>query len=148
MDMNALMAPSGAKLPTREGELLSLLRQQLTQGSAGLSLEQRLARLTPEQRQQLLMFARFAQSMAAAEVAMKGYSSQLYSAIVKRLYRGNTEMQNLIVDVLEDVAPIEVREKPTPRSLSPLSLYDRPEFKPPVAEAAINTRDTVPTLAP
>jgi flagellum-specific peptidoglycan hydrolase FlgJ len=136
MDMNALMAPSGAKTPTRDGELLSLLRQQLTQGRAGLSLEQRLARLTPEQRQQLLMFARFAQSMAAAEVAMKGYSSQSYAAIVKGLYRGNTEMQKLIVDVLEDVAPIEVRDEPKPSSVSPISLYDRPEFKLPVTETA------------
>ena len=134
MDMNALMAPSGAKTPTRDGELLSLLRQQLTQGQAGLSLEQRLARLTPEQRQQLLMFARFAQSMAAAEVAMKGYSSQSYAAIVKGLYRGNPEMQKLIVDVLEDVAPIEVHDEPKPSSVSPLSLYDRPEFKLPVTE--------------
>ena len=136
MDMNALMAPSGAKTPTRDGELLSLLRQQLTQGPEGLSLEQRLARLTPEQRQQLLMFARFAHSMAAAEVAMKGYSSQSYAAIVKRLYRGNTEMQKLIVDVLEDVAPIEVREEPKTRTVSPISLYDRPEFKLPVTETA------------
>ena len=136
MDMNALMAPSGAKTPTRDGELLSLLRQQLTQGPEGLSLEQRLARLTPEQRQQVLMFARFAQSMAAAEVAMKGYSSQSYAAIVKRLYRGNTEMQKLIVDVLEDVAPIEVREEPKTRTVSPISLYDRPEFKLPVTETA------------
>ena len=136
MDMNALMAPSGAKTPTRDGELLSLLRQQLTQGPAGLSLEQRLARLTPEQRQQLLMFARFAQSMAAAEVAMKGYSSQSYAAIVKGLYRGNSEMQKLIVDVLEDVAPIDVREEPKTRTVSPISLYDRPEFKLPVTETA------------
>ena len=148
MDMNALMASSGAITHTRDGELLSLLRQQLTQGPAGLSLEQRLARLTPEQRQQLLMFARFAQSMAAAEVAMKGYSSQSYAAIVKRLYHGNTEMQKLIADVLEDVAPIEVHDEPKPSSVSPLSLYDRPEFKLPVTETAVNTRDTEPTLAP
>ena len=148
MDMNALMAPSGATTPTRDGELLSLLRQQLTQGQAGLSLEQRLARLTPEQRQQLLMFARFAQSMAAAEVAMKGYSSQSYAAIVKGLYRGNPEIQKLIVDVLEDVAPIEVHDEPKPSSVSPISLYDRPEFKLPVSETAVNTMDTEPTLKP
>jgi len=73
--------------------------------------------------------------MAATEIALKGYSTESYLDMVRKVYRGgNLMMQQLIADVLEEVAPIEViKAEPQPKSDARMSFYMRDDFKLPSA---------------
>ena len=102
---------------------------------SSLSLEERLEKLTPEQRQHVLTFAKLARMVALTEVAFKGYSTQSYLDMVRKVYRGgDLTMQQLIADVLEAVAPIEViKAEPKPEADARKSFYMRDDFKLPSA---------------
>ena len=110
MNNSSLMSRTAATLPSAcNGKLLSQLREALAPSKTSLSLEERLEKLSPEQRQQVLTFAQLARMVALTEVAFKGYSTQSYLDMVRKVYRGgDLTMQQLIADVLEAVAPIEI----------------------------------------
>ena len=130
------MSRSAATLPSaNNGKLLSQLRNALAPSVSTLSLEERLEKLTQEQRQQVLTFAQLAKMMAATEIALKGYSTQSYLDMVRKVYRGgNLMMQQLIADVLEEVAPIEViKPEPQPKTDARMGFYMRDDFKLPSA---------------
>jgi len=130
------MSRTAATLPSASnGKLLSQLRNALAPSVSTLSLEERLEKLTPEQRQQVLTFAQLAKMMAATEIALKGYSTESYLDMVRKVYRGcNLMMQQLIADVLEEVAPIEViKPEPQPKTDARMSIYTRDDLKLPSA---------------
>ena len=132
----SIMSRSAATLPSaNNGKLLSQLRDALAPSVSSLSLEERLEKLTPEQRQQVLTFAQLAKMMAATEIALKGYSTQSYLDMVRKVYHGgDLMMQQLITDVLEEVAPIEViKAEPQPKTDARMSFYMRDDFKLPSA---------------
>ena len=132
----SLMSRTAATLPSaNNGKLLSQLRDALAPSVSSLSLEERLEKLTPEQRQQVLTFAQLARMVALTEVAFKGYSTQSYLDMVRKVYRGSDlAMQQLIANVLEEVAPIEViNEQPKPEADARKSFYMRDDFKLPSA---------------
>jgi len=111
----SLMSRSAATLPSaNNGKLLNQLRNVLAPSVPAISLEERLEQLTEEQRQQILTFAQLAKIVAVTEVASKGYVSQSYLDIVRKIYPGGGEiMQQLIAAVLDEIAPIEILgEKP------------------------------------
>ena len=132
MNNSSLMSRSAATLPSaNNGKLLSQLREALTTSVSSLSLEERLEKLTAEQRQQVLTFAQLAKMMAATEIALKGYSTQTYIDLVRKVYRGgDRKMQQLIADVLEEVAPIEVvKAEPQPKTDLRMGFYMRDDFQ-------------------
>jgi flagellum-specific peptidoglycan hydrolase FlgJ len=136
MNNSSLMSRLAATLPSaNNGKLLSRLRDALAPPVSSLSLEERLDKLTPEQRQQVLTFAQLARMVALTEVAFKGYSTKSYLDMVRKVYRGgNLTMQQLIADVLEEVAPIEViKAEPKPEADASKSFYMRDDFKLPSA---------------
>jgi len=136
MNNSSLMSRGAATFPSaNNGKLLSQLRNALAPSVSSLSLEERLEKLTPEQRRQVLTFAQLAKMMAATEIALKGYSTQSYLDMVRKVYRGgDLTMQQLIADVLEEVAPIEViKPEPQPETDSRIGFYMRDDFKLPSA---------------
>jgi len=136
MNNPSIMSRSAATLPSaNNGKLLSQLRDALTTSVSSLSLEERLEKLTAEQRQQVLTFAQLAKMMAATEIAFKGYSTESYLDMVRKVYRGgNLMVQQLIADVLEEVAPIGViQAEPQPETDGRMSFYMRDDFKLPSA---------------
>ena len=142
------MSRTAATLPSAiNGKLLSQLRDALVPSVPSLSLEDRLARLTPEQRQQVLTFAQLTRTMASIEVAFKGYSTETYLDVIRKVYRGgNLMMQQLIADVLEEVAPIEViKAEPQPKTDARMSFYMRDDFKLP---SAVKDDTEAPTPEP
>ena len=148
MNNSSLMSRSAATLPpANNGKLLSQLREALAPSVSSLSLEERLEKLTPEQRQQVLTFAQLAKMMTATEIALKGYSTQSYLDMVRKVYRGgNLMMQQLIADVLEEVAPIEVvKAEPQPKTDARMSFYMRDDFKLP---SAVDVTKDAPTPEP
>ena len=136
MNNSSLMSRSAATLPSsNNGKLLSQLRDALAPSVSSLTLEERLEKLSPEQRQQVLTFAQLARTMAFIEVAFKGYSTESYLDMVRKVYRGgDLTMQQLIADVLEEVAPIEViQAEPKREADARKSFYMRDDFKLPSA---------------
>jgi hypothetical protein len=136
--------PSGAKSSPQSGKLISQFRTALAPPKSPLTLEQRLGNLTPEQRRQVLTFAQLVKIMAITEIALNGYSTQSYLDMVHKVYRGgDLMMQQLIADVLEEVAPIEViKEQPKPEADAHMSFYRRDDFNlPSVTEDAIPEPD-------
>ena len=149
------MSRTAATLPSaNNGKLLSQLRDALAPSVSSLSLEERLEKLTAEQRHQVLTFAQLAKMMAATEIALKGYSTQSYLDMVRKVYRGgDLTMQQLIADVLEEVAPIEViKPEPQPETDARMSFYMSDNFKLPSAvegdtEAPIPEPEQLPLFA-
>jgi len=134
-NLSLMSRPQGLKPTPQNGKLISQLRAALAPPKSLLTLEQRLERLTPEQRQQVLTFAQLAKMMVATEIALKGYSTQSYLDMVRKVYRGgDLTMQQLIADVLQEVAPIEViKPEPQPETDARMSFYMRDDFKLPSA---------------
>jgi flagellum-specific peptidoglycan hydrolase FlgJ len=73
--------------------------------------------------------------VALTEVAFKDYSTQSYLDMVRKVYRGgDLTIQQLIADVLEEVAPIEViKAEPKPEADARKRFYMRDDFKLPSA---------------
>ena len=148
MNNSSLMSRTAATLPSASnGKLLSQLRDALAPSVSSLSLEERLEQLTPEQRQQVLTFAQLAKMMAATEIALKGYSTQSYLDMVRKVYRGgDLTMQQLIADVLEEVAPIGViKQEPQPETDARMGFYMSDAFKLP---SAVEVDTEIPTPEP
>ena len=148
MNNSSLMSRRAATLPSSNNDkLLSQLRDALAPSVSSLSLEERLEKLTPEQRQQVLTFAQLARTMASIEIAFKGYATESYLDVVRKVYRGgNLMMQQLIADVLEEVAPIEViKAEPQPKTDARMSFYMRDDFKLP---SAVKDDTEAPTPEP
>ena len=148
MKNSSLMSRSAATLPSsNNGKLLSQLRDALAPSVSSLSLEERLSRLPREQRQQVLTFAQLAKMMAATEIALEGYSMESYLDMVLKVYRGgDLMMQQLIADVLEEVAPIEViKAEPQPKTDARVSFYMRDDFNLP---SAVEDATEAPTPEP
>ena len=148
MNNSSLMSRSAATLPSaNNGNRRSQLRNALAPSVSSLSLEDRLEKLTPEQRQQVLTFAQLARTMASIEVAFKGYSTESYLDMVRKVYRGgNLMMQQLIADVLQEVAPIEViKAEAQPKTDARMSFYMRDDFK---LSSAVEGDTEAPTPEP
>ena len=106
--------PAAALPSSNNGKLLTQFRNVLAPSMTPRSIEEQLEQLSEEQRQQILTFAQLAKIMAVTEVASKGYVSQSYLDIVRKVYPGGGETtQQLIAAILDEIAPIEVfNEKP------------------------------------
>lgn len=155
MENLALMARSSATTSSaNDGNLLSQIRSMLSPSLQSLTLEQKLEKLTLNQRRAVLMYAQLATMMAATEVLQKGYSTQSYLDIVKKLYRGGSaSMQRLIAEVLEEIAPIEViEEEPAPIADARMNFYMNENFTLPsiateTEEVVTPARETLPLFA-
>ena len=90
------------------------------------TLTQLLSELSPEDAAQVQSMARMTRMMAQTYVRSKGYMDQPYEELVKQLHRGlRPDLQIIVAMLLEQIDPVEVREKPTPNQYSDkLSIYD------------------------
>ena len=122
----SLMSRTAAALPSsNNGILLTQFRNVLAPDMTPRSIEEQLEQLSEEQRQQILTFAQLAKIVAVTEVASKGYVSQSYLDIVRKVYPGGGEiMQQLIAALLDEIAPIEILdEKPNGQAHTNQRLY-------------------------
>ena len=90
------------------------------------TLTQLLGDLTPEDAAQVQSMARMTRMMAQTYVRSQGYMEQSYEDLVKQLHRGlRPDLQTIVAMLLEQIDPVEVREKPKPNHFSDkLSIYD------------------------
>ena len=148
MNNSSLMSRTAATLQSaNKGKLLSQLRDALAPTVSSLSLEERLEKLTPERRQQVLTFAQLDRTMASIDVDFKGHSTESYLDMVRKVYRGgNLMMQQLIADVLEEAALIDViKAESQPKIDARMGIYMRDDFKLP---SAVKDDTVAPTPEP
>ena len=90
------------------------------------TLTQLLHDLSPEDAAQVQSMARLTRMMAQTYVRSQGYLEQPYEELVKQLHRGlRPDLQTIVAMLLEQIDPVEVREKPKPNHYSDkLSVYD------------------------
>lgn len=90
------------------------------------TLTQLLSDLSPEDAAQVQSMARLTRMMAQTYVRSQGYMDVTYEELVNQLHRGlRPDLQTIVAMLLEQIDPVEVREKPKPDPLaSQLSIYD------------------------
>ena len=77
------------------------------------TVTQLLGDLSPEDAAQVQSMARMARMMAQTYVRSQGYMEQSYEDLVKQLHRGlRPDLQTIVAMLLEQIDPVEVREKP------------------------------------
>ena len=95
------------------------------------TLNQRLGALTDIQRGLFQMYAKFALMMMKMQHRQYGYSKQSYDTLISSVNKGmQPELKSTLVELLETIAPIEVREE-TNAKPNVSSIYDNPDFFPP-----------------
>ena len=90
------------------------------------TLTQLLGDLSAEDAAQVQSMARLTRMMAQTYVRSQGYMEQSYKDLVKQLHRGlRPDLQTIVAMLLEQIDPVEVREKPKPNQYSDkFSVYD------------------------
>ena len=90
------------------------------------TLTQLLRDLSADDAAQVQSMARMTRMMAQTYVRSKGYMDQSYEELVKQLHRGlRPDLQIIVAMLLEQIDPVEVREKPKPNHYSDkLSIYE------------------------
>ena len=90
------------------------------------TLSQLLGDLSPEDAAQVQSMARMTRMMAQTYVRSQGYMEQSYEDLVKQLHRGlRPDLQAILAMLLEQIDPVEVRDKPKPNHYSDkLNVYD------------------------
>ena len=90
------------------------------------TLTQLLHDLSAEDAAQVQSMARMTRMMAQTYVRSQGYMDVTYEELVKQLHRGlRSDLQAIVAMLLEQIEPVEVREKPKPDPVAAqLSVYD------------------------
>ena len=106
------------------------------------TLTQLLGDLSPEDAVQVQSMARLTLMIAQTYVRSQGYMDMTYEGLVKQLHRGlRRDLQAIVAMLLEQIDPVEIREKPKPNHYSDkLSVYD--DWNTSVRDAT----DGVPTI--
>jgi hypothetical protein len=90
------------------------------------TLTQLLGDLSPEDAAQVQSMARLTRMMSQTYVRSQGYMDVTYEDLVKQLHRGlRPDLQAIVAMLLEQIDPVEVREKPKSNHYSDkLSVYE------------------------
>ena len=122
---NGLMETSSNDNITRMKDAIFGTSKQIPQ-----SLNKRLGALTDIQRGLLQTYAKFALMMMKMQYEQYGYSKESYNSLISRINRGmQPELKSTLVELLETIAPIEVREEPEVKP-NGMSFYENPKYFP------------------
>ena len=123
--------PSG--LMTADGnDNITIMREAILGSSPQIPqpLNQRLGALTNVQRSLFQTYAKFTLMMMKMQYEQYGYSKESYKTLINRVNKGmKPEMKDTLVELLDLIAPIEVREIPKKQHNSS-SIYDDPKLFP------------------
>ena len=110
----------------QDATILDTFRDAIIGSQRPKTLTQLLHDLSPEDAEQVRSMARVTRLMAQTYVRSQGYMEQSYEDLVKQLHRGlRPDLQTIVAMLLEQIEPVEVREKPKPDPVAAqLSVYD------------------------
>ena len=113
-------------LMEQDDTIIDTFRNAILGNKQPKTLTQLLGDLSPEDAAQVQSMARMTRMMAQTYVRSQGYMEQSYEDLVKQLHRGlRSDLQVIVAMLLEQIDPVEVREKPKPNHYSDkLSVYD------------------------
>ena len=109
-----------------EDTIIDSFRNAILGSQRPKTLTQLLGDLSPEDAEQVRSMARMTRMMAQTYVRSQGFMEQSYEDLVKQLHRGlRPDLQAIVAMLLEQIDPVEVREKPKPNHYSDeLSIYN------------------------
>ena len=103
-------------------------------------LNERLGALTEIERGIFEMYARFALMMMKLQYEQYGHSKESYNTLISRINKGmKPELKSTLVELLETISPIEVREEPKAKA-NGMSFYSNPQFFPQDLQQKVNNR--------
>ena len=113
-------------LMEQDDTIIDSFRNAILGSQRPKTLIQLLGDLSPEDAEQVKSMARMTRIMAQTYVRSQGYMDVTYEELVKQLHRGlRTDLQAIVAMLLEQIDPVEIREKPKPNHYSDrLKLYD------------------------
>ena len=113
-------------LMNQDATVLDTFRNAILGSQRPRTLTQLLHDLSPDDAAQVQSMARMTRMMAQTYVRSKGYMEQSYEDLVKQLHRGlRPDLQTIVAMLLEQIDPVEIREKPKPDRYSDrLKLYE------------------------
>ena len=113
-------------LMEQDDTIIDTFRNEILGNQRPKTLTQLLHDLSLEDAAQMQSMARMTRMMAQTYVRSQGYMEQSYEDLVKQLHRGlRPDLQAILAMLLEQIDPVEVREKPKPDPLAAqLSIYD------------------------
>jgi len=113
-------------LMEQDDTILNNFRNAIMGSQRPKTLTQLLGDLSAEDAEQVRSMARMTRMMAQTYVRSQGYMEQSYEDLVKQLHRGlRPDLQQIVAMLLEQIDPVEVREKPKPNHYSDkLRIYD------------------------
>jgi len=113
-------------LMNQDATILDTFRNAILGSQRPKTLTQLLGDLSEEDAEQVKSMARMTRMMAQAYVRRQGYMEQSYKDLVKQLHRGlRPDLQTIVAMLLEQIDPVEIREKPKPDRYSDrLKLYE------------------------
>jgi len=113
-------------LMNQDATILDTFRDAIIGSQKPKTLTQLLHDLSPEDAEQVRSMARMTRMIAQTYVRSQGYMEQSYEDLVKQLHRGlRPDLQAIVAMLLEQIDPVEVREKPKPDDHSDkLKLYE------------------------
>ena len=113
-------------LMEQDDTIIDSFRNAILGNQRPKTLTQLLSDLSAEDAAQVQSMARLTRMMAQTYVRSQGYMEQSYEDLVKQLHRGlKPDLQAIVAMLLEQIDPVEVREKPKPDPLAAqLSIYD------------------------
>ena len=120
------MDKNNISLMEQDDTIIDSFRNPILGRQSPKTLTQPLGDLSPEDVAQVQSMARLTRMMAQTYVRSQGYMEQSYEDLVKPLHRGlRPDLQTIVAMLLEQIDPVEVREKPKPNHYSDkLSIYN------------------------
>jgi hypothetical protein len=124
---NAKM-PSGLMETVDQDNLTKLKKELLGETQPTRSLNYRVGALSDKDRNTLVYIAKQALMMVRIKLMTRGYSDETYDTVVGNINRSvSPDLKRLVVEVLEELQPVPVREQPK-KQYDGSSIYNDPNL--------------------
>jgi len=122
--------PSGLMETIDQDNIAQLKKELLGEDKPTRSLNYRVGALSEKDRNTLVYIAKQALMMMRMKLMTRGYSDETYDTVVSNINRSvSPDLKRIIVEVLEEIQPVPVREQPK-KQYDGSSIYDDPSLFP------------------
>ena len=128
--MSNARQPSGLMETIDQDNIAQLKKELLGEDKPTRSLNYRVGALSDKDRNTLVYIAKQALMMMRMKLMTRGYSDETYDTVVNNINRSvSPDLKRIIVEVLEELQPVPVREQPK-KQYDGSSIYDDPQLFP------------------
>ena len=122
--------PSGLMETIDQDNIAKLKKELLGDNKPTRSLNYRVGALSDKDRNTLVYIAKQALMMMRMKLMTRGYFDETYDTVVSNINRSvSPDLKRLVVEVLEELQPVPVREQPK-KQYDGSSIYDDPSLFP------------------